>query len=344
MSDSPALAAVQSELATSVHLTPPTDNAAARRELEDMGVVFKGQGSNVAARNRVTTYCKSHHLELYAERASFRSNMRTGLTFGDSQSRICLWGVEWNTKEMDDLVFVVVYRAAVQAFDRLVQHKLVAPLSTSDETKEWVTVTGYEYTFQPSDEFVCRLIDEGVSHVSFDAEGRGHCSCGRCAGGNPCADTFVQLGVWRTDGTCHVLVDYYPSHGQWIQRISQQLAPNVRVVTWDEELTAQAIFGARTLDIQPLMSGVICDSLHLAHVQRLSLKKAFKWVAFRRNEKVYEYPKPRLCYTPFGCWQRKRGSLLTDAHMKYACVDAFATAALWCEWLRCDGQVPTGNA
>ena len=82
------------------------------------------------------------------------------------------------------------------------------------------------------------------------------------------------------------------------------------------------------------MSGVICDNLHLAHTEMLGLKKAFKWVAFRRNEKMYEYPKPTLSHKPFGCWQRERASLLSDAHKKYACVDAFATAALWCEWLR----------
>ena len=85
-----------------------------------------------------------------------------------------------------------------------------------------------------------------------------------------------------------------------------------------------------------MMSGVICDNLHLDHTEMLGLKKAFKWVAFRRNEKVYEYPKPSLRHTPFGCWQRKRANLLSDAHKKYACVDAFATAALWCEWLRRD--------
>ena len=82
------------------------------------------------------------------------------------------------------------------------------------------------------------------------------------------------------------------------------------------------------------MSRMICDNLRLAHTNKLGLKKAFKCVAFRRNEKVYEYPKPKLCYTPFGCWQRERPNLLSDAHKKYACVDAFATAALWCEWVR----------
>ena len=36
-------------------------------------------------------------------------------------------------------------------------------------------------------------------------------------------DTFVQLGVWGNDDTCHVFLDYYPTTSSWLQQVALKL-------------------------------------------------------------------------------------------------------------------------
>ena len=138
---STALKSVRSELAE-VDLTPPGDDAAAKTELERMGVVIHAR-SNVAARNRVGDFCQRHHLALYTERARWECTMRTGLrTALEGQGAPTgLWLVEWDKKgaEVENLVFVVVYRVAVAAHACLIQQGLVAPPAPPNEKKDWVT-------------------------------------------------------------------------------------------------------------------------------------------------------------------------------------------------------------
>jgi hypothetical protein len=69
--------------------------------------------------------------------------------------------------------------------------------------------------------------------------------------------------------------------------------------------------------------------------QPLGLKTAYAWVAHRRGEPVPAYPKPEGVHAMPGCWQRRhQARLLTEDRKRYAAADAYATGALFCEYLR----------
>ena len=178
---------------------------------------------------------------------------------------------------------------------------------------------------------------EQVSHLSLDAEGKGHCSCHHVcvyALGDDCptrgkVDTFVQLGIWFKDGSCSVFLDYYPN--QWLEEVATAL-PGVVVTTWGEERIARSVFGTCALDLQAELTGRICDDLKLPIPRdgKLGLKRAYGWVAHRAGRTVYDYSSGlEVCHQPEYVWQRRYPSYLSDRHTRYAAVDAFATAAIY---------------
>ena len=78
---------------------------------------------------------------------------------------------------------------------------------------------------------------------------------------------------------------------------------------------------------------------HAAQQPPLGLKAAYAWVAHRRGEPVPVYPKPEGVHAKPGCWQRRHEArLLTEDHKRYAAADAYATGALFCEYLRLQAE------
>lgn len=255
-------------------------------------------------------------------------HVRTG------ETRKLLWRAQWNTSDPDayDAVFTVVYRVAARAIQCLIQENLIPAPPPPLPTRQWTTVAeNFRSHFKPK--YIPKL--HGVSHFSFDTEGRGHV---------PYDDTFFQLGIWYNDGTCEVYMDYLPS--KWLTMLSIQVrveTPDLQVVTWDTKPIAKKTFGTpQVQDIQTIMGPTVADELgiRLQPGTTLGLKAAFRWVARRRHEPEYEYPKPKridgtdLASNPVGCWKYAFPHKLSDEHRKYAAVDAYATAALWSEWLR----------
>ena len=78
--------------------------------------------------------------------------------------------------------------------------------------------------------------------------------------------------------------------------------------------------------------------LRLPGSEPLGLKAAYAWVAHQRGETVYAHPKPKGVHARPGCWQRRhKERLLSEDHKRYAAADAYATGALFHEYLRDKG-------
>ena len=78
--------------------------------------------------------------------------------------------------------------------------------------------------------------------------------------------------------------------------------------------------------------------LRLPGSEPLGLKAAYAWVAHQRGETVYAHPKPKGLHARPGCWQRRhKERLLSEDHKRYAAADAYATGALFHEYLRDKG-------
>ena len=246
--------------------------------------------------------------------------------------------------EWEDRVLGVVLNVAVVAHAAL----LAEGVLTSYEKGDWLkidtfqTVCMFDESGNSKPEGRQTLMDalgrkEQVSHLSLDAEGKGHCSCHHVcvyALGDDCptrgkVDTFVQLGIWFKDGSCSVFLDYYPN--QWLEEVATAL-PGVVVTTWGEERIARSVFGTCALDLQAELTGRICDDLKLPIPRdgKLGLKRAYGWVAHCAGRTVYDYSSGlEVCHQPEYVWQRRYPSYLSDRHKRYAAVDAFATAAIY---------------
>ena len=177
-----------------VNLVPPVDNEAARTELQELGATIR-PGTHTAARNRINELCRNYpHIILDFERSNRAPTMRTHLLYRTGKTCELLWRAQWNTSDAHvyDVVFTVVYRVAVCAIQCLIQENLIPAPPPPLPTRQWTTVAeNFPSHFRPKE--MPKL--HGVSHFSLDTEGCGH---------TPYKDTFFQLGVWYTDGTCEV--------------------------------------------------------------------------------------------------------------------------------------------
>ena len=188
---------------------------------------------------------------------------------------------------------------------------------------------------------------EEVTLLALDEEGSGHCSCGVCAGERVCCvTTFVQVCIWRVAAKPLVVMDFWPEAEGWARLVAQRV-PTLPVATWGLDPLAAQIFDRPVVNLQREAGTRIHADLQLGspHTERqLGLKAAYAWVAHRRGELIPVYLKPKSVHVQQGCWQRRhRDRLLTEEHKQYAAADAYATGALFNEYLRLQAEQGTAT-
>ena len=306
-----------------------------------------------ATRNRFLDFCRKHNLDgrvssgmrkrgiLWA-RLAWPASVRPG--------EVChaLWGVNFThvtDQDREDRALSLALTAAQSAHHHLVECGLEPP---PRETRSWLHIGELEridmFDAQQRDagwSLLRRLRGTEVELLALDEEGSGHCSCGTCTGERVCCTTtFVQVCIWRRNANPLVVMDFWPEAQEWAQLVARSV-PTQQVATWGNDPLAARVFGPRVIDLQRKMSARICADLqlHPPHTVQLGLKAAYAWVAHRRGERIYAYSKPTDLHARAGCWQRRyKETLLTDDHKRYAAADAFATGALFHEYLQLHNQ------
>ena len=130
-----------------------------------------------------------------------------------------------------------------------------------------------------------------------------------------------------------------PEAEEWATHVAQ-VAPTQPVATWGHDPLAARIFGQRVVNLQSEAGARMRTDLRLPGSEPLGLKAAYAWVAHQRGEPVYAHPKPKGMHARAGCWQRRhKERLLSEDHKRYAAADAYATGALFHEYLRDKGML-----
>ena len=322
-------------------------------QLASLQVPVLSQGGT---RNRFHDFCRTHNLNGKVSSGGRRQgllwvHLMWPANAGMSESRRALWGGRFEhvtDQDREDRALELALAAAQSAHRQLIDRGLESPPSPPRETRSWLWI-GANGEFERVNMFdanqreagwsvLRRLRSEEVRLLALDEEGSGHCSCGACTGDRVfCATTFVQVCVWRLAAKPLVVMDFWPEAKGWTQLIAQY-APTQPVATWGFDPLAVQIFGRRVYDLQREAGARIRTDLKYGppHTgEKLGLKAAYSWVALRRGEPIYVYPKPKDVHTQPGCWQRRhQEQLLTEDRKRYAAADAYATGALFCECLR----------
>jgi len=337
--------------------------AAVRDALQRASLCVPG-ASQGATRNRFYDFCRRHNLGGRVSSGTRKQGILwVRLTWPVSpapgETRRALWGADFahvTDQEREDRALELALAAAQGAHRLLVAGGLEPPLR---ETRSWLRV-GADGEFERIDMFDARQREAGwralralrceeVALLALDEEGSGHCSCGgACAGERGrCATTFVQVCIWRHAAPPLVVLDFWPEAEGWARLVAER-APTPPVATWGHDPLAARIFGPRVVDLQREAGARIRADLqlgppHAEQQQPLGLKAAYAWVAHRRGEPVPAYPKPEGVHAKPGCWQRRHQTrLLTEDHKRYAAADAYATGALFREWLWAGGGATVG--
>lgn len=320
--------------------------------------------SQGATRIRFYDFCRQHHLGGWVSSGTRKEGtLKVQLTWPASTApggaRHALWGARFvrvTDQDREDRALELALAAAQGAHDHLVEAGLEPPLRETPprETRSWLSI-GADGEFERIDMFDARQREAGwhvlrelrceeVALLALDEEGSGHCSCGgACAGERVhCATTFVQVCIWRRAAPPLVVLDFWPEAEDWARLVAER-APTPPVATWGRDPLAARIFGRRVLDLQREAGAHIRADLQLGSARvgqrQLGLKAAYAWVAHRRGGPVPVYPKPEGVHAKPGCWQRRHEArLLTEDHKRYAAADAYATGALFCEYLRLQAE------
>jgi hypothetical protein len=322
-----------------------------REALHNASTLVPSGSAQGATRNRFLDFCKKHNLDGWVSSGMRKQGvLRARLMWPANPPggvRHALWGGEFahvTDQDREDRALELALAAAQSAHRHLVERGFEPP---PREARSWLHVGADE--FERFDMFdanhreagwsvLRQLRDAEVQLLALDEEGSGHCSCGSCAGECVrCATTFVQVCIWRRATKPLVMIDFWPEAEEWATHVAQ-VATTQPVATWGCDPLAARIFGQRVVNLQSEAGARMRADLRLPGSEPLGLKAAYAWVAHQRGETVYAHPKPKGVHARPGCWQRRhKERLLSEDHKRYAAADAYATGALFHEYLRDKG-------
>ena len=322
-----------------------------REALHNASTLVPSASTHGATRNRFLDFCKKHNLDGWVSSGMRKQGvLRARLMWPANPSggvRHALWGGEFaqvTDQDREDRALELALAAAQSAHRHLVERGFEPP---PREVRSWLNVgTGEFERFDMFDAnhretgwcVLRQLCDAEVQLLALDEEGSGHCSCGSCAGERVrCATTFVQVCIWRRAAKPLVMIDFWPEAQEWATHVAQ-VAPTQPVATWGSDPLAARIFGQRVVNLQSEAGARMRADLRSPGSEPLGLKAAYAWLAHQRGEPVYAHPKPKGVHARPGCWQRRhKERLLSEDHKRYAAADAYATGALFHEYLRDKG-------